>query len=159
MMSLTRCDEAEGRVGILIDALCDHVLGYRCLAVNCPANAPALAAPEFVLDSARVSYNPMVVSLLDATFAALCDPTRRKIVDQLSQGETPISDLSKPSGMSQQAFSKHLSYLERSRLISRRKLGRQVYCALNPHVIREVAIWADKYRAHWNPGFKTSKRQ
>lgn len=97
--------------------------------------------------------------VLDATFAALSDPTRRKIVDQLNQGETAISELSKPFGMSQQAFSKHLSYLERSRLISRRKQGRQVYCALNPHVIREVAIWADKYLVHWDLGFKRSRRQ
>ena len=99
----------------------------------------------------------MVVDILSITFAALSDPTRRKIVDRLSQGEASISELSPPIEMSQQAFSKHLSYLERSRLISRRKQGRQVYCALNPQVIREIAIWAYKYRSHWGPDTQTQK--
>jgi DNA-binding transcriptional ArsR family regulator len=100
----------------------------------------------------------MVVSILDFAFAALCDPTRRRIIDRLSRGETSISELSEPFRMSQQAFSKHLRYLERSHLISRRKQGRQVFCALNPQVIREVAIWAEKYRAHWDPASRAEEK-
>src|ERR1700722_14478459 len=69
-------------------------------------------------------------ALLDNTFAALSDPTRRGILARLSQGETSISDLAAPYDMSLPAVSKHLRVLERAQLVERRKDGRVHRCRL-----------------------------
>ena len=61
----------------------------------------------------------MAVSRLDATFAALADPTRRAILSRLASGEASVSELAAPFAMSQPAISKHLKVLERAGLISR----------------------------------------
>ena len=55
---------------------------------------------------------------LDATFAALADPTRRAILARLSQGEASVAELAEPFDMSQPAISKHLKVLENDGLIS-----------------------------------------
>jgi DNA-binding transcriptional ArsR family regulator len=88
----------------------------------------------------------MVVDYLSATFAALSDPTRRSIVDRLTDGPATVNELAEPFSISQQAVSKHLAYLETARLIERQRDGRQNFCALKPGAIREVAKWADGYR-------------
>jgi DNA-binding transcriptional ArsR family regulator len=96
----------------------------------------------------------MVVDQLSATFAALCDPTRRSIVDRLTGGPATVHELAEPFSISQQAVSKHLAYLETARLIERQRDGRQNFCALNPHAIREVANWAEGYRDCWEKNFQ-----
>jgi DNA-binding transcriptional ArsR family regulator len=96
----------------------------------------------------------VVVDTLDATFAALSDPTRRRIVDRLTRGPAPISELAKPFAMSQQAVSKHVAYLEHAHLIEKRRAGRQHLCALNPNALREVAQWAEGYRRFWAESFR-----
>jgi DNA-binding transcriptional ArsR family regulator len=89
------------------------------------------------------------VDRLSATFAALSDPTRRRIVVRLTRGPASVNELAEPFAISQQAISKHLAYLERARLIQKRRQGRQHFCALIPGTIREVAIWAEGYRRFW----------
>lgn len=111
----------------------------------------------------------MVVDTLSPTFAALSDPTRRLIVDRLTRGPAPVSELARPFAMSQQAISKHVAYLERAHLIQKRRAGRQHLCALNPHALRAVALWAESYRRVWEKNFqrldalleemKTAKKQ
>ena len=72
-------------------------------------------------------------------------PTRRLIVDRLTRGPATVNELAEPFSISQQAVSKHLAYLERARLIEKRREGRQQSCALTPDAIREVADWAEGY--------------
>jgi DNA-binding transcriptional ArsR family regulator len=96
----------------------------------------------------------MVVDQLSLTFAALCDPTRRSIVDRLTAGPATVLQLAAPFSISQQAISKHLAYLEKARLIERQRNGRQNFCALKPNTIREVADWAEDYRRVWEASFQ-----
>jgi DNA-binding transcriptional ArsR family regulator len=96
----------------------------------------------------------MVVDTLGPTFAALSDPTRRLIVDRLTRGPAPISELARPFAMSQQAISKHVASLERAHLIQKRRAGRQHLCALNPDALRAVAQWAESYRRVWEKNFQ-----
>lgn len=91
---------------------------------------------------------------LSSTFAALSDPTRRSIVDRLTDGPATVMELAEPFSISQQAISKHLAYLENARLIERQRDGRQNYCALKPDTIREVADWAEGYRRVWQTSFR-----
>ena len=99
-------------------------------------------------------HNHTVVDYLSATFAALSDPTRRSIVDRLTDGPATVNELAEPFSISQQAVSKHLAYLETARLIERQRDGRQNFCALKPNAIREVAKWADGYRRCWEKNFQ-----
>jgi DNA-binding transcriptional ArsR family regulator len=94
-------------------------------------------------------HNHVVVHFLDVIFRALSDPTRRRIVDRLTNGPATVTELAEPFRLSQQAISKHVAALAKAQLISRRREGRQVWCALNPHVLREVAVWAGRYNRFW----------
>jgi DNA-binding transcriptional ArsR family regulator len=94
------------------------------------------------------------VDLLSTTFSALSNPTRRSVVDRLTRGPATVNELAEPFSMSQQAISKHLAYLERARLIKKRREGRQHFCSLNPGAIREVAIWAESYRRFWEESYE-----
>jgi len=71
------------------------------------------------------------VSRLDATFAALADPTRRAILARLAAGEAGVMELARPFAMSQPAISKHLKVLERAGLVSRGRRGQTRPCELN----------------------------
>lgn len=95
----------------------------------------------------------MVVDALSLTLAALSDPTRRAILARLRAGPASVTELSEPFGVSQQAISKHLAYLERANLVQRRREGRQQIRELNPAPIRQVAEWADEYRLYWQGAF------
>jgi DNA-binding transcriptional ArsR family regulator len=89
------------------------------------------------------------VDNLSTVFAALSDPTRRKILDRLSRGPAIVTELVKPFDISQQGISKHLAYLERAQLIERSKRGREHVCTLKVDAIRAVAEWAEGYRRFW----------
>lgn len=90
---------------------------------------------------------------LSVTFTALSVPARRQIVDRLTRGPATVTELAAPFAISQQAISKHLAYLERARLIVKRRQGRQHFCALRPDTIRSVANWAENYRQFWEKRF------
>lgn len=91
---------------------------------------------------------------LSNTLAAVCDPTRRAILRRLADGPASVGDLAEPFDMSQQAVSKHLAYLERARLIQKRRRGRVNYCALDAAPLHAVADWAEGYRANWEANFQ-----
>jgi DNA-binding transcriptional ArsR family regulator len=92
-------------------------------------------------------------SRLDATFAALADPTRRAILARLAQGEAGVMELARPFSMSQPAISKHLKVLERAGLISRSRLAQARPCRLEAGPLREVAEWTERYRGYWERSF------
>ena len=87
--------------------------------------------------------------LLDSTFAALSDRTRRAILDQLSEGESTVTRLAEPFDMSLPAVSKHLTVLEQAGLIVRRKDGRLRRCELAAAPMSSAASWIDRYRSFW----------
>ena len=95
----------------------------------------------------------MVVDSLSLTLAALSDPTRRAILAQLRAGPASVTELSAPFGVTQQAISKHLAYLERANLVQTRRDGRQQIRELNSAPIREVADWAQEYARFWQGAF------
>jgi DNA-binding transcriptional ArsR family regulator len=87
---------------------------------------------------------------LTTTFAALADPTRRAMLQRLSQGDANVSDLARPflDNMSLPAVTKHLKVLERAGLITKSREAQWRLCKLNPDPFREVAAWMEPYRRH-----------
>nr|WP_304176707.1 metalloregulator ArsR/SmtB family transcription factor [Phenylobacterium aquaticum] len=86
---------------------------------------------------------------LDRTLAALADPTRRAILQRLSQGEARVTELAGPFDMSLNAVSKHIQVLERAQLLRRRKAGREHLLTLTPEPMNEAVAWMDAQRALW----------
>jgi len=86
---------------------------------------------------------------LDRTFAALADPTRRRILAQLSRGEHCVTDLAKPYSMSLPAISKHLRVLENAGLIRRRRNGRVHRMQLEAAPMQQASQWIEEYRRFW----------
>ncbi len=90
---------------------------------------------------------------LDRTFAALADPTRRRMLEQLSRGELRVTDLAKPHEMSLPAVSKHLGVLEKAGLIERRRSGRVHSLSLRAAPMKEAQAWIESYRRFWEESF------
>src|SRR5438876_2297184 len=88
-------------------------------------------------------YEPMTPARLDATFAALADPTRRAILARLASGEASVAELAKPFTMSQPAISKHLKVLERAGLISRGRDAQRRPRRLEAKPLAEATEWLD----------------
>jgi DNA-binding transcriptional ArsR family regulator len=91
---------------------------------------------------------------LSLTFAALSDPTRRAILAQLAQGEMAVKDLAQPFSISAPSITKHLKVLERAGLISRSREAQLRPCRLEAAPLKEVSVWVERYRAHWEKTFK-----
>jgi DNA-binding transcriptional ArsR family regulator len=92
--------------------------------------------------------------MLDATFGALADPTRRAILARLAKGEATVSELAEPFRMSLPAVSKHLKVLERAGLIARGRDAQRRPCRLEAGPLKEVAAFAERYRRHWEESFE-----
>ncbi|HUQ88472.1 MAG TPA: metalloregulator ArsR/SmtB family transcription factor [Vicinamibacterales bacterium] len=91
---------------------------------------------------------------LDATFAALADPTRRAILARLANGAASVTELAEPFDMSQPAISKHLKVLERAGLIARGQDAQRRPRRLEPKPLAEAVDWIENYRAHWEAAFE-----
>ncbi|MHB8678698.1 MAG: ArsR/SmtB family transcription factor [Rudaea sp.] len=89
------------------------------------------------------------MSNLDLAFAALADPTRRRIVAKLTRGETRVTDLALPFDMSLNAVSKHIKVLEGAGLVRRTRVGREHYLRLRAQPLREVVRWTSQYERFW----------
>ena len=87
---------------------------------------------------------------LDQTLMALADPTRRAILQRLSQGEARVTEIAHPFDMSLNAVSKHIRILERADLVRRRTAGREHFLSFNRQRLDEVANWIETQRAAWN---------
>jgi DNA-binding transcriptional ArsR family regulator len=91
---------------------------------------------------------------LDATFAALADPTRRAIIARLAKGEASVLELAAPFALSQPAISKHLKVLERAGLISRGRDAQRRPCPLEAAPLREAGHWLEHYAAEMEARFQ-----
>ena len=91
---------------------------------------------------------------LDATFAALADPTRRAILARLATGEASVAELAEPFDMTQPAISKHLKVLERAGLISRSRDAQRRPRRLEPRPLAEATDWIERYRRIWEGNYK-----
>ena len=86
---------------------------------------------------------------LDRTLIALADPTRRAILERLSEGEARVTELAQPFTMSLNAVSKHIRILERANLVRRRCAGREHFLSFNREALDEIATWIEAQRAFW----------
>ena len=100
------------------------------------------------------SYKKTSPARLDATFAALADPTRRAILRRLASGACSVMELAEPFAMSQPAISKHLKVLERAGLISRGREAQRRPCRLEARALAEANAWLEEYRAYWEGVFR-----
>lgn len=96
---------------------------------------------------------------LDHTLMALADPTRRAILQRLTQGEARVTELAKPFDMSLNAVSKHIQVLERAHLVKRRKAGREHFLAANPEPLDAAAAWIEKQRTFWSQRLDLLERE
>lgn len=92
--------------------------------------------------------------VLDATFAALADPTRRAILARLRSGDATVTELAAPFDMSQPAISKHLKVLERAGLISRGRDAQRRPCRLEARPLKDATDWLENYRRYWEESYQ-----
>src|SRR5882724_966587 len=95
---------------------------------------------------------------LGQTLAAIADPTRRAIIDQLMRGPARVTDLAAPFAMSLNGISKHLKVLEKAGVVRRARRGREHVLALDAAPLRDVARWAHRYERYWNERFDRLER-
>ena len=88
-------------------------------------------------------------SVLDRTFAALADPTRRQILERLSAGPASVSELARPAGMSMPGLLKHVRILEQAHLVTTQKQGRVRQCRLDPGHLDDAEQWIQQSRRRW----------
>jgi len=91
---------------------------------------------------------------LNATFAALADPTRRAILARLAAGEASVTELTRPFAMSQPAISKHLKVLERAGLVTRGRDSQRRPRRLEPRPLADVTHWLERYRRLWEGNYR-----
>lgn len=91
---------------------------------------------------------------LDATFAALADPTRRAILARLANGDASVNELAEPFDMSQPAISKHLKVLERAGLVSRGRDAQRRPVHIEAEPLAAASEWLESYRDIWEGNFR-----
>ena len=89
-------------------------------------------------------------SPLDTVFAALADPTRRRIVERLARKRLSVGEIAGEFPLTQPAISKHVRILEESGLLKREIVGRTHYCTLSPAAMDSAARWIERQRKFWN---------
>lgn len=92
--------------------------------------------------------------MLDETFAALADPTRRAILGLLAEQELSVGEVVDRFAIAQSAISRHLNVLEKARLIERRREGQRRLCSLRAGPLSEADQWMQHYRHHWREALK-----
>jgi len=90
---------------------------------------------------------------LSLTFAALADPTRRRILAILADGERTVTQLAEPFEITQPAISKHLRVLERAGLILRGREAQWRPAKLQAAPLKEASDWVEHYRQNWEESF------
>jgi DNA-binding transcriptional ArsR family regulator len=96
---------------------------------------------------------PTDTDLLDRTFHALSDPSRRSIIVRLSEGPASVSELAEPLEMSLSAVVQHIEVLQKSGIVRSEKVGRVRTCQLEPAPMREVEQWIGQHRQAWEGRF------
>jgi len=92
---------------------------------------------------------PADTELLDKTFRALADPSRRAIVVRLTHGPASVSDLAAPLAMALPSVIQHIDVLQESGLVRSEKVGRVRTCRLEPAPLRSVEQWVAQHRTTW----------
>lgn len=87
---------------------------------------------------------------LDRLFHALADPARRAMVERLSRGPAPVSELARPLPMSLPAVMQHLEVLETAGLVRSEKVGRVRTCAIEPQALGQAERWISARRTEWS---------
>jgi DNA-binding transcriptional ArsR family regulator len=90
---------------------------------------------------------------LDASFAALSDPTRRGVLEQLGRADASITDLAERFDMTLTGMKKHVGVLEQAGLVTTEKVGRVRTCKLGPRRLEEETAWIERYRQLWASRF------
>jgi DNA-binding transcriptional ArsR family regulator len=85
-------------------------------------------------------------SSIDKAFAALADPTRRRVLERLGRGSATITELAEPVGISLTGMKKHVMVLEEADLVTTEKVGRARTCRLGPRRLEDVHEWVETYR-------------
>src|SRR6266550_721969 len=101
-----------------------------------------------------MSYERLTPDHLDATFAALADPTRRAILARLASGDASVMELAEPFAMSQPAISKHLKVLERAGLVSRGQDAQRRPARIEGKPLAVANEWLEHYRKYWESNYR-----
>ena len=86
---------------------------------------------------------------LDRLFHALADPARRTMVERLSRGPAPVTELARPLPMSLPAAMQHLGVLEAAGLVRSRKVGRVRTCSIEAGALSQAEQWINARRTEW----------
>jgi DNA-binding transcriptional ArsR family regulator len=97
----------------------------------------------------------MAVDQLSSTFAALADPTRRRILARLAEGEATVNELAEPFPITVQAVSQHLKVLERAGLITRGRSAQLRPSRLEGAPLKDATEWLERYRRFWEGSFES----
>ena len=87
---------------------------------------------------------------LDLLFHALADPARRAMMERLSRGPAPVSELARPLPMSLPSVLQHLGVLETAGLVRSEKVGRVRTCAIEPQALSQAEQWINARRIEWD---------
>jgi DNA-binding transcriptional ArsR family regulator len=90
--------------------------------------------------------------LLDYTLIALADPTRREILRRLAHTDARVTDLAAPFRISLNSVSKHIKVLERAKLVSRNRVGREHILRFRPEPLQKIQEWITKQEGFWRAG-------
>ena len=90
---------------------------------------------------------------LDAAFAALSDPTRRGVLEQLGRADASITDLAERFHMTLTGMKKHVGVLEQAGLVTTEKVGRVRTCKLGLRRLDQEAMWIERHRQLWDARF------
>src|SRR5262245_46554378 len=90
---------------------------------------------------------------LDASFAALSDPTRRGVLEQIGRSDASITELAEKFHMTLTGMKKHVGVLERAGLVTTKKVGRVRTCKLGTRRLEEEIAWLERYRQLWDSRF------
>jgi len=112
-------------------------VGYFCRAYHSP------------IDIADPRPDKIWASQLDRVFRALGDPTRRAVLNRLSAGPAPVSELARPFDIALPSFTQHLGVLEQCGLVRSRKVGRVRTYRLVPQPLKAAELWMVQQRALW----------
>lgn len=123
--------------------------------------------PVLSLGTTVCTLNHMVqhTTMLDRTFSALSDPTRRAILERLGRGPATIGELAEPFGMTLTGLKKHVRVLEEAHLVSTEKVGRARECRLDLGHLEDAGRWIEGQRGRWErrldrlEGFIEKKRE
>lgn len=96
---------------------------------------------------------PIATDPLSRIFFALADPTRRAMLEALTNGSATVGELAEPFSMSRPAISQHLGVLEQAGLIERTRQGQWRSCALRPEGLDDAETWVSQHRAAWQSRF------